>query len=213
MANVAYADDTAEPYGEEAQGEQRPSFDLMQAIDAPNIADMLPDDVLAQIGERVAEEFEIDVQSRKDEGWEERHERALKLAMQVKEEKSYPFPGLERQVPADHHGGDPVQRQGLSGDRGLGGDRQGQGARRALDQKRERADRIARFMSWQLLEEETEWEADTDKLLCILPVTGTVFRKRYFDPIKQRTCSEIITADKYVVNYWAQGTARGERTS
>jgi chaperonin GroES len=206
MANVAYADDTAEPYGEEAQGEQRPSFDLMQAIDAPNIADMLPDDVLAQIGERVAEEFEIDVQSRKDEGWEERHERALKLAMQVKEEKSYPWPKASNvKYPLITTAAIQFNARAYPAIVDSAGIVKGKVLGEPSDQKRERADRVARFMSWQLLEEEQEWEADTDKLLCILPVTGTVFRKRYFDPIKQRTCSEIITADKYVVNYWAQG--------
>jgi chaperonin GroES len=59
-------------------------------------------------------------------------------------------------------------------------------------------------MSWQLLSEQKEWEADTDKLLHLLPIVGCVFRKSYFDPNLGRNCSDLITADKLVVNYNAK---------
>jgi chaperonin GroES len=218
VANVAYADDIAEPVdGEEDQAEPAPKFDLHQAIQAPNIADLLDDSTLNAIGTRVVEEFEIDLQSRKGsgdknnassytEGWEDRHDRALKAAMQVKEAKSYPWPKASnvkyplittaaiqfnaRAYPAIVDGPNLVKGQVLG---------------KPSPDKTARADRIARHMSYQLLDEMEEWEGDTDQLLCILPVTGTVFRKCYFDPIKGRNCSEIVTADKYVVNYWATG--------
>lgn len=67
--------------------------------------------------------------------------------------------------------------------------------------KRERADRLGRHMSWQLLDEMEEWEPDTDQLLHILPIMGTVFRKTWFDPNLGRNRSEMLTAHDLVFNY------------
>jgi chaperonin GroES len=70
--------------------------------------------------------------------------------------------------------------------------------------KRDRATRIGEHMSYQLLEEMEDWEEDTDKLLHVLPIMGTVFRKTWFDPTMGRNRSEMVTPDKLIVNYWAK---------
>ena len=66
--------------------------------------------------------------------------------------------------------------------------------------KQRRADRQSDFMSWQLLEEMTEWEADTDRLLHILPAIGSCWRKLYFDPGVGRNVSELVHPTKVVVD-------------
>ena len=70
--------------------------------------------------------------------------------------------------------------------------------------KAKKAQRIARHMSWQLLEEEENWESDTDTLLHYLPIAGCCFRKRWFDLSKQKICSRWIPATELVVNYHAR---------
>src|SRR4029077_7519153 len=60
--------------------------------------------------------------------------------------------------------------------------------------KRERADRIGQHMSWQLLEEQDEWEDETDKLLHIVPIVGCVFRKTFFDTSVGHNRSVIVPA-------------------
>jgi len=70
--------------------------------------------------------------------------------------------------------------------------------------KRKRANRIARHMSYQLIEEMEDWEEDTDKLLHMLPIIGTVFRKTYFSREKGQNVSELIPAMKLVVNNGAR---------
>lgn len=170
-----------------------------------NLCHAIDDAHLARIGQKVVEEYKIDVESRKAAGWEERHKSALKMAMQVKEAKNYPWPKASnvkfplitvaaiqfaaRAYPAIVDGANVVKGKVLG---------------KPDEEKRERADRIARHMSYQLLDEMPEWEEETDELLHILPITGTVFRKSYFDPSKGRNCSELITADKLVVNYWSK---------
>ena len=70
--------------------------------------------------------------------------------------------------------------------------------------KRARAERVARHMSYQLIDEMEEWETETDQLLHVVPIVGCAFRKTYYDPGLGRNRSELILADKFVVNYWAK---------
>ena len=70
--------------------------------------------------------------------------------------------------------------------------------------KRARADGIGEHMSWQLLDEQPEWEPETDQLLHLLSIVGTVFRKTYFDPGKQRNASNMVSPMKCVINYNAK---------
>lgn len=66
--------------------------------------------------------------------------------------------------------------------------------------KRQKADRIAAHMSYQLTEEMTGWEEDTDTLLMQLPIVGTAFRKVYFDPLRGRNCAEMIAGTELIVH-------------
>lgn len=70
--------------------------------------------------------------------------------------------------------------------------------------KQVRADLIGRHMSWQLLDEQEEWEPQTDRLLVVLPIVGTMFRKSYFDPALGRNVSETVDAIDLCVNYKAK---------
>lgn len=201
--------DLDEEFGPDEEEEAQPrGFDLMAAVGHPNLAFELDESTLTGIGEKVCEEYEIDLASRKAEGYDERIEQALKLAKLAKEAKSYPWENASnvkfpliiqaaiqfnaRSYPAVVDGSQVVKGKVLG---------------RADEAKRDRADRIAAHMSWQLLEEEDEWEEDTDQLLLRLAIVGTLVRKRYFDPIKGRQCSLIVDPQKFVVNYWAQDLA------
>lgn len=173
-----------------------------------NLVDEVSDDIVARLGERVCEEFGADEDSLSASGWKARHDRALKLAAQVREDKTTPWRGAAnvkyplvtvaamqfaaRAYPAIVDGWNVVKAKPLG---------------RPSEDKRARADRIGAHMTWQLLEEMDGWEEDTDQLLHVLPVTGTVFRKTYFDPMAGKNCSQMVTADKMVVNYWAKPDA------
>lgn len=177
---------------------------LLAAIRSPNLADERDADELARIGAKVCEEYDLDVESRKAEGWQERQEAGLKLAMLTKEAKSYPWPNASnvkfplitsaaiqfaaRAYPAIVDGANVAKGKVMG---------------RPSPEKQARADRIGRHMSYQLLDQMEEWEEDTDRMLHILPCAGSVFRKTYFDPKKGRNVSELVTADRLVVNYWA----------
>ncbi len=70
--------------------------------------------------------------------------------------------------------------------------------------KQARADKIGRHMSWQLLNEMPEWEEQTDRLLIVVAIVGTMFRKTYYDPAGLRNVSETVDALRLCVNYKAK---------
>ena len=73
-------------------GSQIKPIEALQAIlEMDNIAEQLPDEELAVIGQDVVTEYGIDWSSMGD--WRERMERGLDLAALVKKEKNYPFKG------------------------------------------------------------------------------------------------------------------------
>lgn len=70
--------------------------------------------------------------------------------------------------------------------------------------KKARGDRVATAMNYQLMEEQTWWERDTDKLVNSLPCVGDLYKKVYYDPIKEMPVSELIFPDKLIINNGAR---------
>jgi chaperonin GroES len=67
-----------------------------------------------------------------------------------------------------------------------------------------RAQRVERHMSYQLLEEDEDWESEMDKVLITQPIVGCAFKKTYRDPVKNHNISENVLAKDLVVNYWTK---------
>ena len=171
---------------------------------SPNLCDRFSDEDLTKIGNYVWDSYRADLQSR--EPWLRRTSAAMDLAMQVQKDKNFPWPGCSniafplitiaalqfhsRAYPAIINGSDIVSV------RVVGPDPDGM--------KTARADRIATHMSWQLLEEDEDWEEQQDQALLTVPIVGMAWKKSYFDPSKNRNESELIFAKDLVVNYWAK---------
>src|SRR6185312_5862166 len=77
--------------------------------------------------------------------------------------------------------------------------------------KQVRADKIGEHMSYQLLDEQPEWEGETDQLLHILPIVGCAFRKTFFDACRARNSSLMVSALKLVINYHAKSLETAPR--
>jgi chaperonin GroES len=199
---------------EEAPIADEPVDTLRAIVEATNIAEKLDDEKLATIGKNAKEGFEQDKESRKE--WEEQVEEWTKLATQVREEKSFPWPKASNVkypllttaamqfaaraypslLPSD---GKIVKSQVIGKDP--------DGSKFAV------ADRVSMYMSYQLMHEVPGWEESMDKLLIMLPVVGTIFKKTYWDSITKQVKSEIILPKNLVVNYWTKTLKDAERIS
>lgn len=173
-------------------------------IAAPNLCDRFSHDDLQRIGIYVVEGYKRDKQSRS--GWEKRMEAAMKLALQVQEDKNFPWPGASnvkfplitigsmqwhsRAYPA------LISPTDLAKCKVNGEDPEGQ--------KKARADRIAQHMTYQCLEEDQPWEEQHDKGFLNLPIMGCNFYKSYFSPRKGHNVSDLVLAQDLVLNYYAK---------
>jgi chaperonin GroES len=173
---------------------------LFEAIKKDNLAVDLDDDVLNAIGDQVVKEYDLDLASRAT--WEEQTENAMKLAKQIKEDKSVPwdqasnvkYPLLteaaiqfaSRAMPELIKGSDIVKAE-ITGDDPDGS-------------KDARAKNISVHMSWQLDKQMPEWVPDTDRALHIHPIMGGFVRKSWFSRALGRNVSELVLLQDYVVN-------------
>lgn len=66
--------------------------------------------------------------------------------------------------------------------------------------KQARANRISQHMNWQLTQEMSDWEADTDCMLHVLPVVGQCYKKTYFSSQDRHNISELVLPDDCVVS-------------
>lgn len=204
---------------------------LLGWIKSVNIAPDLDDETLNKMGDRVVREYKIDETSRAD--WKEKTEKAMDLAMQVAKEKQFPWPKSSnvifplmtsaaiqfaaRAYPAIVQNRNVVKGVVIGSDNGTPQMANGKpvtypapdGSPQIMWQtppggKQTRADNIGEHMSWQLLDEQTEWEPETDAMLHILPIVGCDFRKSFFDPGKGRNASMRVSAMNLVINYHAK---------
>ena len=80
-------------------------------------------------------------------------------------------------------------------------------------EKLKKAERVSTYMSYQLMEEMDGWEEDMDRLLIMLPIVGTLFKKTYYDTQAEKPVSKLVLAQNLVVNYWAPSLEEAERVS
>jgi chaperonin GroES len=179
-------------------------LNLDEIVELPNIAAVLEDETLNTISYNVWKGFSADKESRSQ--WEKRTEEAMKLALQVAEAKDFPWPGASnvkfplvtiaalqfhaRSYPVLINGETPVHCRVIGDD--------------PTGAKDARAQRVGNFMSYQILEQDTTWESEMDRVLISQPIVGCAFKKSYFDPILKHNVSEHILAKDFVVNYWTK---------
>jgi chaperonin GroES len=189
------------------------TFNINDLMYEANIAELLCKEDLEKIGMQVVKDFDNDLLSRSS--WEKRTETSLKLALQVAETKNFPwanasnvkFPLITIAALQYHARSYPVL---IDSDlpvkcRVVGDDKDGL---RAL-----RSTRVEQHMSYQLLEEDEDWESEMDKVLITQPIIGCAFKKTYYDPIRKHNVSENVLARDLVVNYWTKSLETSSRVT
>ena len=177
-----------------------------------NLAEALDDGYLGEISSDLRGSYEEDLESRSE--WEEAYTKGLDQLGIKFEERSQPFEGASgvthpliaesvTQFQAQAYkemlpSGGPVKTQVL----GL------------QDQEREdQAVRVKEFMNYQITEVMEEFDPDMDQLLFYLPLSGSTFKKVYYDESKQRAVSKFIPAQDLVVPYAASDLATASRVT
>jgi chaperonin GroES len=205
-------DEMQPPATDQEQPDNTEAAFLDRILESTNIAKELDEERLTKLGSDVYDGYMIDKASRRK--WEESYDEWLKLAIQTKEPKTYPWPNASNVkfplvstaamqfaarayptlIPSD---GRIVKALVIGSD--------------PQNQKQARADRVSKFMSYQVLNEMADWEEDMDRLLFQLPIVGTAFKKTYHDLSTDENVSCLVNPKNLVVNYWTKDLDKSER--
>ena len=69
--------------------------------------------------------------------------------------------------------------------------------------KQDQANRVKDFMNYQIMDQMKEYEPEFDQMLFYLPLSGSTFKKVYYDDLLGRAVSKFVPADDLIVPYSA----------
>jgi len=167
-----------------------------------NLNDILPEEDTDAIGNQLQSDYMEYKFSRAD--WERAYIVGLELLGFKYENRTQPFQGAsgathpvlaeavtqfqalayKELLPADG----PVRTQ-VMGD--------------SSPQKEAQAQRVKNFMNYQIMDQMSEYEPEFDQMLFYLPLSGSTFKKVYYDDLLGRAVSKFIPADDLIVPYTA----------
>mgnify|MGYP003649400604 FL=1 len=175
-----------------------------------NLAENMDERTLKDLAMDLIQEYKKDKTSRKE--WEDAYIKGLDLLGTRYQQTSRPFKGAssvthpllaesvtqfqaqayKELVPSDG----PVRTQTI----GL-----------QTPQIEAQADRVKDYMNYLLMEEMEDYTTDMDQMLFYLPLSGSTFKKVYYDAMLQRPVSKFIPAEDLVVPYFASDLKDSER--
>ena len=167
-----------------------------------NLAEIIDDDVLGEISSELRSLYEEDMESRED--WEEAYTKGLDLLGIKYQERTQPFEGASGVThPLIAESVTQFQAQAYKELLPAGGPVKTQVLGSKTMEKEAQASRVKNFMNYQVTEVMEEFDPDTDQMLFYLPLSGSTFKKVYFDPTKARAVSAFVPAEDLVVSYSA----------
>ena len=167
-----------------------------------NLAEYLDDDVLDPLGSNLYDKYTDYKESRGD--WEQSYREGLGLLGFKYERRTEPFRGAsgvnhpvlaeavtqfqaqayKELLPADG----PVRTQILG---------------KITPEKQDQSHRVKDFMNYQIMDQMKEYEPEFDQMLFYLPLSGSTFKKVYYDDLLGRAVSKFVPADDLIVPYSA----------
>ena len=177
-----------------------------------NLAEVLDESVLGSLSSDLQSKVREDMESRAD--WEEAIAKGLNLLGINYEDRSDPFLGASGVThPLLSEATTQFQSQAYKEMLPSGGPVKTQILGVPTKQTEDQAQRVKDFMNYQIMEVMEEYDPDTDQMLFYLPLTGSTFKKVYFDPTKQRAVSKFVPAEDLVVPYSASDLMTAERVT
>ena len=198
------------PLDVEIEGEEQVSEETPEQDFNANLAEDMDETTLKEMGSDLIEEYKKDRASRKE--WEDAYIKGLDLLGTKYQEVTKPFKGAsgvthpllaesvtqfqaqayKELVPSDG----PVRTQVI----GL-----------QTPATEAQAERVKDYMNYLLMEEMEDYTTDMDQMLFYLPLSGSTFKKIYFDALQDRPVSKFIPAEDLVVPYYASDLKDCER--
>ena len=167
-----------------------------------NLAEHLPDDILGTLGSQLYGNYTDYKSSRKD--WEKSYREGLDLLGFKYDNRTEPFSGASG---ATH----PVLAEAVTQFQALAykellpsnGPVRTQILGIPTPDKEQQSTRVKDFMNYQIMDQMKEYEPEFDQMLFYLPLSGSTFKKVYYDEVEGRAVSKFVPADDLIVPYTA----------
>ena len=167
-----------------------------------NLAEVLDDRELNTIAAELVSSYEEDLDSRDD--WFQTYSEGLELLGINSDSRSQPFAGAS----GVHH---PIlaeavtqfQAQAYKEMLPAGGPVDTEVLGITDNAKMEKANRVKNFMNYQITYKMEEYDPEMDQLLFYLPLSGSSFKKVYYDPALGRAVARFVKSEHLVVPYYA----------
>lgn len=177
-----------------------------------NLAEVLDDAVLGEISSDLRARYEEDQDSRAE--WEEGYTKGLDLLGVKYEERNNPFAGASGVThPLIAESVTQFQAQAYKELLPAGGPVRTNIVGAKTAEVEAQANRVKDYMNYMVTEVMEEFDPDTDQMLFYLPISGSTFKKVYFDETKQRPVSRFVPAEDLVVPYTATDLATATRVT
>jgi hypothetical protein len=177
-----------------------------------NLAEYMEDGDLHSLGSELVSDFERDVEDRKE--WIKTYVEGLKLLGLKYEDRTEPWEGAcgvfhpmlteavvrfqSEAIMETFPASGPVKTQIIG---------------KETPEKSDAATRVREDMNYALTEVMQEYRPEQEKLLWSLPITGSAFKKVYYDPSLGRQVAMFISAEDMVVPYGASNLESAERVT
>ena len=174
-----------------------------------NLAELLPDDVLGKLGSELAENYSTYKAARSD--WEDSYTKGLDLLGFKYENPTQPFTGASGAThPVLAEAVTQFQAQAYKELLPATGPVNTRVIGLANRQKEDQSVRVKEFMNYQLMDVMKEYEPEFDQMLFYLPLSGSTFKKVYYDELLGRAVSKFVPADDILVPYTATSISDSE---
>ena len=201
---------------ENEDGSADVNFDPNSPIDTANIphdanlADYIEDNDLGRLSSDLLAGFESDKDSRKD--WEESYVKGLDMLGFKYEDRTQPFEGSSGVVhPLLAESVTQFQAQAYKELLPPSGPVRTQVVGLSTPEVQDQAKRVQQFMNYQITDVMREYDPDMDQLLFYLPLSGSAFKKVYYDGLLKRATAKFITSEDLVINYMATDLESADR--
>jgi len=177
-----------------------------------NLAEVLPEGILGEISSDLREKYEDDLESSSD--WRNAYTKGLDLLGINYQERTEPFQGATGVThPLISESVTQFQAQAYKELLPAGGPVRTQILGAHTPPRESQANRVKDFMNYQLLEVMEEYDPDMDQMLFYLPLSGSTFKKVYFDGPRDRAVSKFVGAEDLIIPYTASDVATAPRVT
>ena len=175
-----------------------------------NLAEYMDEKDLQDISSDLIGDYKEDSSSREE--WYDAYAKGLKLLGFKYEDRSQPFQGASGVThPLLSETVTQFQAQAYKELLPANGPVRVQMIGKSDPQKEQQAQRVQEFMNYQVMHVMEDFDPDLDQMLFYLPLSGSSFKKVYYDSTMARAVSKFIPSEELIVPYTATDLGTAER--